>query len=199
MFLAEDLLFVYVLGGNVCSVFKCMLPSGNRDESQKTTAGSLKNSSQSFSNHIKTYWFIGYAIVEYCEAHGAWGMMNFRWDFIGSPRIRKLKWLLYPVQQTACTGFRQVLLTKCDLQIFLVILGMYFHISNSHWGLFFLSTKLHSPLLNENLTGNPTDIYIFLKKASPPFPPARPPLLVLRMLSSEYTKWSALKKSQLFY
>lgn len=111
MFLAPDLLFVYVLGGNVCNVFKCMLPSGNRDESQKTTAGSLKNSSQGFWNHIKTYWFIGYTIVEYCEAHGAWGMMNFRWDFIGSPGIRKLKWLLYPVQQTVCTGFRQVLLS----------------------------------------------------------------------------------------
>lgn len=41
---------------------------------------------------------MGYAIAEYCEAHGAWGMMNFRGDFIGSPGTLKIKWPLYPVQ-----------------------------------------------------------------------------------------------------
>lgn len=130
-------LFVYVLGGNVCNVFKCLLPSGNRDESQKNTAISLKNSSQVFSNHIKAYWFRGYTIVEYCGAHAARRMMNFRWDFVGSPGILKLKWPLSPVQQTAYTRFRQVLLTECDLQRLLVRLRMYFHISKSHWWLFF--------------------------------------------------------------
>lgn len=139
-----------------------MLPSVNRNESQKkTTAGSLKNSSLGLLNHIEAYWFIEHTIAEYCKAHGAWGTMNFRGGFKCSPGILKQMCLPNTIQQTVCSGFRQVLWLCLTSEDYWSCLGCTFTFPKA------TESSLNKPLYScqWKLTGKTKIIYIFLKKA----------------------------------
>lgn len=139
-----------------------MLPSVNRNESQKkTTAGSLKNSSLGLLNHIEAYWFIEHTIAEYCKAHGAGGTMNFRGGFKCSPGILKQMCLPNTIQQTVCSGFRQVLWLCLTSEDYWSCLGCTFTFPKA------TESSLKKPLYScqWKLTGKTKIIYIFLKKA----------------------------------
>lgn len=105
-------------------------------------------------------------------------MMNFRGDFIGSPGTLKIKWPLYPVQLWHALGsdkYCSLTVTSKDYYYAWDVLSHFQELLRA----LFLVNKT-SPLLNQKLTGNLTDINILLKKE---FPPS-----CLRMLLSEYMK-----------
>lgn len=141
----------------------------------KNTASSLKNSTQGFSNCIKTYWFIGYTIAEYCEAHGAWGMMNFRADFIASPGTLKIKWPLYPIQLWHALVSDKYCWLNVTSKDYCYACDVLSYFQEPLRALFLVSKT--SPLLNLKLTGNLTDINVLQEKEFPPF--------CLRMLLSQ--------------
>lgn len=115
-------------------------------------------------------------------------MMNFRGDFIASPGTQKIKWPLYPVQLRHALGSDKYCWLSVTFKDYCYAWDVLSHFQEPLRALFLVNKT--SPLLNQKLAGNLTDINVLLEKE---FPSS-----CLRMLLSGYMK-HLKKKSQLFY